>query len=206
MEGAKRWASTLVGCFVGGSLPFLAVTNIAHSIRASEGFVDVLSIEKGFYLFRFASVEGMTSMVEKGPWLFAGRYMVLRKWRPSLPLSKANLNCIPVWAKFHNIPIELWTEEGLNHIASAVGKPLYANSATEACTRVVFARICVEVDATHLLVDEFEVEALQKDGSSSLITIRVSFQWRPPIVMSVKCSAMPPLPVKLLPSSLLLLL
>ena len=29
---AKRWASTLVGYFVGGSLPFSAVTNIARSI------------------------------------------------------------------------------------------------------------------------------------------------------------------------------
>ena len=107
VEGAKRWASTLVGCFVRGSLPFSAVNNIARKIWSSDGLVDVLTIEKGFFLFRFASEDGMTNVVEKGPWLFAGRYMVLRKWSPGLPLSRANLHRIPVWAKFHNVPIEL---------------------------------------------------------------------------------------------------
>ena len=44
-----------------------------------------------------------------------------------------------------------------------------------------FAQICVEVDASVPLVDDFEVEVLQVDGSSSLVTIDVSYQWRPPV-------------------------
>ena len=100
----------------------------------------------------------MRNIVEKGTWLFAGRYMVLRKWCPGLLLSKANLHRIPVWAKFHNVPIELWTEAGLSHIASAVGRPLYADAATKTCSRIAFARICIEVDASVPLVDEFELE------------------------------------------------
>ena len=119
--------------------------------------------------------------MEKGPWLFAGQYMVLRKWRPGLPLSKANLNRIPVWAKFHNVPIELWTEAGLSHIASAVGLPLYADATTKACSRISFARICIEVDASVPLVEEFEVEMQQEDSTSTLVTISVSYQWRTPI-------------------------
>ena len=91
-EGAKRWASTLVGCFVGGSLPFSAVNNIARKIWSSDGLREVLTLEKGFFLFCFTSEDGMRNVVEKGPWLFAGRYMVLRKWKPGLPLSKANLH------------------------------------------------------------------------------------------------------------------
>ena len=57
---------------------------------------------------------------------------MLMKWKPGLTLSKASLHAIPVWAQFFNIPIELWTEKGLSLIASAIGKPLYANSATKA--------------------------------------------------------------------------
>ena len=160
---------------MGGSFPYSAVRTIARSVWASTGLVDVLTLEKGFFLFRFASVEGMTSVVEKGPWLFSGRFMVLRRWSPGLPLSKATLSKIPVWAKFHNVPMELWTEEGLSHIASTVGHPLYADEATEACTRATFAHICVEVEACVPLVEEFEVEVLQADNSSSLATISVSY-------------------------------
>ena len=181
VEGAKRWASTLLGCFVGGALPFSAMNSIARKIWSFDGLLDVLTLEKGFYLFRFASDDGLSKVVERGPWLFAGRFLVLQRWHPGLPVFKANLHRIPVWAKFHNVPIELWSEEGLSHIASAVGIPLYADAATEACSRVSFARICVEVDASRPLVEEFEVEVFQADGSSSLVTIGVSFQWKPPV-------------------------
>ena len=148
--------------------------------------MDVLTFERGFFLFRFASETGMSTIIEKGPWLFVGRYMILRKWSRGLSLSNAILHRIPVWAKFHNVPIELWSEEGLSHIASAVGRPLYADAATEACTRVTFARICVEVDASMPLVDDFDVEILKEDGSSSLVSINVSNQWRPPVYEECK--------------------
>ena len=36
VEGAKRWATSLVGCFVGGSLPFAAVNNIADASGQPE--------------------------------------------------------------------------------------------------------------------------------------------------------------------------
>ena len=113
--------------------------------------------------------------------MFASRNSVLRKWRPGLPLAKDELSKIPVWAKFHNVPIELWTEEGLSHIASVVGLPLYADAVTEACSRISFAQICIELDASTPLVDDFEVELLQEDGSSKMVTIFVSYQWRPTV-------------------------
>ena len=179
-EGSKVWSSTLVGHFVGTSLSFSIVRSIARSIWQKEGVIDVLSYEKGFFLFRFATESGMKSILERGAWLFAGRYMVLMKWKPGLILSEATLHSIPVWDQFFNIPIELWTEKGLSLIASALGKPLFADSATEARSRVNFARICVEVDASCPLVDDFDVEIFREDGSSCLHPIRVSYQWRPP--------------------------
>ena len=182
-EGVKEWAFTLVGQFVGTNLSFSAVRSIAKSIWTKDGLLDVLSYKKGYFLFRFASEAGMKSILERGPWLFAGRYLVLMKWRQGLALSKAMLHYIPVWAQFYNIPIELWIEKGLSLIASAIGKPLYADSATEARSRVNFARICVEVEAGHPLVEEFDVEMIGEDGSSTLVPIRVSYQWK-----STSCS------------------
>ena len=50
-EGEKEWSFTLVGHFVGTTLSFSAVRSIACSIWLKEGLLDVLSYEKGFYLF-----------------------------------------------------------------------------------------------------------------------------------------------------------
>ena len=56
-----------------------------------------------------------------------------------------------------HIPVELWTEEGLSYLASAVGEPLYADSSTELKRRLSFARICVLIDASRPLVKVFGV-------------------------------------------------
>ena len=94
-EGAQLWAFTLVGHFVGSNLSFSAVRSIARSIWAKEGLQDVLTYEKGFYLFRFTTEARMKAILERGAWLFAGRYLVLMKWKPGLTLSRVTLHSIP---------------------------------------------------------------------------------------------------------------
>ncbi|KAK3189546.1 hypothetical protein Dsin_029107 [Dipteronia sinensis] len=74
-----------------------------------------------------------------------------------LILSKDSYSKIPVWVKLFNIPHEYWNEEGLSHIASAVGKPLYADSLIESMKRISFARVCIEIDASCDLVNSFDL-------------------------------------------------
>lgn len=38
---------------------------------------------------------------------------------------------IPTWIKLFNVPMELFTTNGLSHVGSAVGNPLYLEKATE---------------------------------------------------------------------------
>lgn len=47
--------------------------------------------------------------------------------------------------------MELFAKEGLSHIASAVGFPLYMDKSTKQCRRVDVARICMEVSSDDLL-------------------------------------------------------
>ncbi|KAI3766800.1 hypothetical protein L2E82_16873 [Cichorium intybus] len=44
------------------------------------------------------------------------------------------------------VPISLLTEEGLSYVASGVGKPLYADQATEEMGMINFYRVCIEVE------------------------------------------------------------
>ena len=82
-----------------------------------------------------------------------------------------------------NMPVELWTAEGLSYLASAVGEPLFADSATELKMRLSFARICVLIDASKLLVKEFGVNLPFQDpvASIGILKVRVSYQWVPPM-------------------------
>ena len=95
-----------MGYFIGSKLPFSAINTIAKKIWSNDGLLDVLAHNRGFFFFRFSSDVGADAVLEKGPWLFAGRYLALKKWKPGLKLYKDPADKIPVWIQLHNIPLE----------------------------------------------------------------------------------------------------
>lgn len=64
-------------------------------------------------------------------------------------------------------------------MASAVGKPLYADSVTEQCKRLNYATSCVEIDVNSELPESFDVVL----ANGACFTIKVWYPWRP-----LKCS------------------
>lgn len=52
----------------------------------------------------------------------------------------------------------MWTGPGLGHIASSVGRPLYADRLTESGRRLNYAKICVEVDCSSPLPESFDLK------------------------------------------------
>ena len=105
-DGSKDWSNSLVGYFIRSKLPFSAVSTIAKKIWTKDGLSDVLAHNRGFFFFCFSSDAGADAILEKGPWLFTGRFLALKKWEPGLKLYKDLADKIPLWIKLHNIPLE----------------------------------------------------------------------------------------------------
>ncbi|KAK3184871.1 hypothetical protein Dsin_032157 [Dipteronia sinensis] len=105
-DGFKTWKNYLVGNFIEKKLPFSLVYNIAMRIWGNRGLLEVLANEKGFYFFKFSDDEVCSNVLEDGPWIFAGRMVILKKWHPKLILSKDSYSKILVWVKLFNIPHE----------------------------------------------------------------------------------------------------
>ena len=125
------------------------------------------------------------SVFEVGPWLFSGRPLILKNWHPELTLSKEDHSSIPLWIKIFNVPLQFWTDEGLSHISSAVGRPIHVDSLTSSKRRLNFARICVEVSANSQLIDSFDLE-MEINGNIEKVEISVEYQWRPKTCHSCK--------------------
>ncbi|KAL0415577.1 UNVERIFIED_CONTAM: hypothetical protein Slati_3389600 [Sesamum latifolium] len=81
----------------------------------------------------------MEEVIDGGPWLFQGQPIVLQRWEPVI-LRKHKHTQVPVWIKLRHLPVEFWTSEGLSTVVSGVGRPLYPDAITRACTRLDFAR------------------------------------------------------------------
>ncbi|KAJ6346531.1 hypothetical protein OIU78_009042 [Salix suchowensis] len=176
MNEVDQWTRCLVGFFPGFRISFSAVNTIASRIWKHSGLEHVMATSNGFFLFRFKKESDLQEILRKGPWMFGGKTIVLQQWHPHFGFDKNKIASLPVWIRLKGLPFPLWTTQGLSQAASMVGKPMAYDEHTHNCTRLDYARVCVEVDAALPYVHKFEIECTL---SAAPISIEVEFEWKP---------------------------
>lgn len=166
-----KWEACLVGYFLGRSLPFNLIKNNAFNVWQKLGLLEVLVNDEGFIFFIFENQDSCIRVIEGGPWYIGGILLILKKWHRMMKLTKEEQGTIPVWVKFYNIPMEFWDSEGLSRIASAIGVPLFIDNLTSFGNRISFARVFVEIKASSLLPNDFQIKY-----KGETVTIRVEYQ------------------------------
>ena len=89
-----------------------------------------------------------------------------------------NMSKFPLWIQMNNVPLELFMQKGISHIASVLGKPLYMDRIIAKQQRLAYAKVFVEVEATMDILSNIEIEL--RNGKS--VTVHVDVPWMP-----VKC-------------------
>ncbi|KAL2224793.1 UNVERIFIED_CONTAM: hypothetical protein Sindi_3034800, partial [Sesamum indicum] len=177
-DGSKRWKSTAVGYFMGKRPYYHHLKEFAHSVWPA--LREVIATANGFFFFQFKTEIDMEEVIEGGPWLFQGQPIVLQKWEPGMAMRKLKHTQVPVWIKLRHLPLEFWTTEGLSTVASGVGKPLYPDAITRACTRLDFARVCVMIDVTQKLEKHIIIMTPDEDGGETPCKVDIEYEWLPP--------------------------
>ncbi|KAL2250145.1 UNVERIFIED_CONTAM: hypothetical protein Sindi_2488200, partial [Sesamum indicum] len=168
-NGLRRWNSTAIGYFLGKRPYFHHLKDYVKSIWPL--LIDVTVTSNGFFFFRFKTTVAMEEIIEGGPWLFQGQPIVLQKWEPGMVMRKLKHTQVPMWVQFQNLPMELWTNEGLSMVASGIGRPLYQDAITRACTRLNFARVCVMLDVIMKLPKHLVVMSSTEEGGKSHVKL-----------------------------------
>ncbi|GJS95704.1 RNA-directed DNA polymerase, eukaryota [Tanacetum coccineum] len=101
-------------------------------------------------------------------------------------LLKEELTRILIWVKLHDVPIQVFEEDGISLIDTFIGKPvmldLYTSSmCNDSWGRSSFARCLIEENSEADLVDvvTIGIPSLSEDDFTKE-TIRVDYEWRPP--------------------------
>jgi hypothetical protein len=118
----------------------------------------------------------MHVVLDKGPWMFGGKNIILQQWHPRYNFDKSKISTLPVWIRLHGLPFPLWSKQGLSLAASMVGRPLSCGELTYNCTRLEYARLCVEIDASLPFVHSFAIDC---PLSADPITVTVDYEWKP---------------------------
>nr|GEU68367.1 hypothetical protein [Tanacetum cinerariifolium] len=121
-----------------------------------------------------------------GPWMIRGALIFLNNWSPSVSLLKEELSRVPVWVKFHDVPLVAYTSDGLSLIAMKIGTPMmldsYMNSmCLESWGSNSYARILIKIYACNGFSDNLIMVVLELKGLGyTKETIRVEYKWEPP--------------------------
>ncbi|GKD25630.1 alpha/beta hydrolases superfamily protein [Tanacetum coccineum] len=105
----------------------------------------------------------MDAMIENDPWLIRNVPLISKKWTPDANIRKEHVCNIPVWVKFHDIPITMFTEDSLGDIATKLDTPMLIDSYTSAmCTnswgRSSYVKAMVELRVNVELKDTLVVD------------------------------------------------
>ncbi|KAK4384231.1 hypothetical protein Sango_3080300 [Sesamum angolense] len=146
---------------------------IPPSVQNGEGVCDVKATSNGFFFFQFETIAAMEDVIEGGPWLYLGQPIVLQKWEPGMVLRKLKHTEVPVWIKLRHLSVELWTTEGLSTVASGIGRPLYPDAITRACTRWDFARVWVMLNVSSKLPKHVVIMMPNELGGESACKVDV---------------------------------
>ncbi|GJR20645.1 zinc knuckle CX2CX4HX4C containing protein [Tanacetum coccineum] len=167
-------------------MAFPVVEYYARNNWAKHGLKRIMMNSKGFFFFKFDSRAGLEAVLEGGPWLIRKSPIILKKWSMDTRLLKEELTRIPIWVKLHDVPIQVFEEDGISLIATFIGKPVMLDSYTSSmCNdswgRSSFARCLIEVNSEADLVDvvTIGIPSLSEDDFTKE-TIRVEYEWRPP--------------------------
>ncbi|XP_035838846.1 uncharacterized protein LOC118486474 [Helianthus annuus] len=181
----EKFENVLYGYFLGNRLPFPVVEYYAKNVWSKHGFAKIMMNSEGFFFFKFNSKEGMLKVLEEGPWLIRKVPLFLNVWSPSVNLRKECIKSVPVWVKFQNVPIAVYTDDGLSLLASKLGTPKRLDGYTaDMCVdnwgRSSFARALIEINADNDLKD-FITVAIPKLDEDGYITekVKVEYEWKP---------------------------
>ncbi|VFQ98411.1 unnamed protein product, partial [Cuscuta campestris] len=149
----------LVGCFTGRFPGLKAVDAIVKSWNVS---CRIIPHCKGWVILKFENDIDRMDVVGRERDKAYGKELRLKIPSHGFMFDFAEFTTLPVWVQLHNVPLQLWSEEGIGMLASKVGKPLRTDLVTKQQGKGGFCRVLVEVDFSKQPVTHFEVACMGK--------------------------------------------
>ncbi|XP_016191766.1 uncharacterized protein LOC107632613 [Arachis ipaensis] len=156
-EWCKPWKNALMVKVLGKRVTFAFMEQRLRRDWESKGKIHVIDMNHDYFLVHFSDEEDYTHALMEGPWMIAGHYLIIQRWRPFFLSGPTEVRKIAAWIRIPNLPIELYNHRFLWRVGSTIGHMLKVDRTTSIHSREKFARICVEIDLAKQLVPRISV-------------------------------------------------
>ncbi|KAL5724191.1 hypothetical protein ACHQM5_007483 [Ranunculus cassubicifolius] len=172
----NRNENLVIGSFITKRSSFEFVQDIVKRAWKPKNKVTIKLYGQKSFSFEFDDENDRAQALEYGNFHIASQIFLVRPWKLFVEADLKNLETLPIWVIFKNMPEELWDKKGFSRVASAVGEPLFTDRKTESKTRAEYARICIEVKATSNFPTVVPIVVDKK----KVFKVAVEYNWRPP--------------------------
>ncbi|RYR76112.1 hypothetical protein Ahy_A01g000706 [Arachis hypogaea] len=156
-EWCKPWKNAFMVKVLGKRITFAFMEQRLHRDWKKKGKIHVIDMNRDYFMVHFADEEDYAHALMEGPWMIAGHYLIVQRWRPFFLTRSTEVRKIAAWIRTPNLPIELYNHRFLWRVGSAIGHMLKVDRTTSIHSRRKFARICVEIDLSKQLVPRISV-------------------------------------------------
>lgn len=174
--GVAAWSNHLVGFFLGDKLSFTAVANHVKKAWKLKGEVNIKSDNRNFY-FSFSNDDDWNMVLKANPIFIRGKMFIITQWNPSFGSAQTQIKSVPIWVHMHQIPLILWTLEGINWLACHIGKHICLDENTEKMRRFEYAKALMEISPGYELPNNIPIQGL----SDAFLDVIVKYDWTPQI-------------------------
>lgn len=135
----------------------------------------VIPLGKGFFEFKFHSVEDMRKILALRVVNLQPGILRFYYWTKDFTPQHQVQTHAQIWVRLMHLPQEYWRKKTLYEIASGIGTPLTIDEATQARLFGLYARVLVDVDMSGRL---FESVLVEREGHA--FPIAIEYEKQPP--------------------------
>lgn len=156
-DWSQSWMKTLVINVMGKRINYRALEIKLTRDWAKTGKIKIIDMPRGFYAVQFDSDDDYNNALFKGPWMIADHYILVQRWRRNFLKNARTEKKVVVWVRIPELPLEFYNKKFLTLMGNQLGKLLKIDALTSFQSRGHFARICIEMDLSKLVVPQVAV-------------------------------------------------
>ncbi|KAL4305523.1 hypothetical protein AHAS_Ahas16G0086800 [Arachis hypogaea] len=123
-DWCKPWKNALIVKVLGKRVALGFIEQRLQRDWAQKGKISVIDMDRDYYLVHFAEEEDYSHALMGGPWMIAGHYLIVQRWRPFFLTTENHVRKIAAWIRIPNLPIELYNHRFLWRVGSTIGHML----------------------------------------------------------------------------------
>ncbi|GJZ78802.1 zinc knuckle CX2CX4HX4C containing protein [Tanacetum coccineum] len=144
-------------------------------------------LANGLHSWLWSIINGLKDVLENGPWMIRKNPIILKKWTMNTSMLKEEFTHVPVWVILYDIPLQVFSKDGISLIATKIGTPLVLDSYTSSMHidywgRSSFSRCLIKVKVGDVALKEsitMRIPLLKGSGFFKK-TVCVEYEWKPP--------------------------